>query len=368
MTNFTNLEEEIQYYRNKYDVETLSEETIKQIFKDENLSDAFIISAGGGIWDDISHFTPLTIEFIKKYENKINFNTLSHNEYIELETIEYVIRNYIKHIDFNYLLANPNISDALINKFIGNVSSYEYILLHQTLSEDIISKYFDLFVKKDAYYLYRYQTIPFSFLKNNKEKIDWKLFSKNAKLTKEQMITFKNKIDWNLVEPSDDKEAIPLEILDEYINFFNLDNLVKVQQLEEWFIEKHYESFDSNYLWETQLFSEEFIRKNAFKFDWNVAEFQPNLPMDMIENNVEKTSYRLIKSRQFSEKALKEMLLSNHLVHFLTEYQDFSVEFYKQFSKKLDQYDLNRNLNLNQNVKNLYNQKMKIKNMLNKNK
>jgi hypothetical protein len=367
MTNqFKNIKEEKQYYRNKYNVKTLREETVLQIFKDENPSDAFIVSTGN--WDNISQQLPLTIDFIKKYDNKINFYSLSHNKVIELEVIEYIIEHYSEHLTFEVLLANPHVTDTLIEEYIENLSYYSDILGRRTLSENILSKYFDLFVKKDGYYLFMHQTIPVSFLVNNKEKINWERLSQDGKLTKEIMMSCKNDILWHLVTKRSEGSngvTIPSEILDEYINFFDIQNIFRSQPLDEWFLEKHIDKFQDSNIWYYQALSEQYFRNNEDTIEWRYAERQPNIPMDIIEKNVDKISKDLIEKRQLPENILRELIKENSWS--VGRYQDFSIEFYKEFSKQLDR-SIEYNKVINQDVKNLYNQKMKIKNMLNKNK
>jgi hypothetical protein len=371
---FKNLKEEKKFYREKYGVSGLRENTIKQILRNETPSDKFIIDTG--LWSFISRELPLTIEFIEKFKENIVFSSLSENEKIEFE----VIKNYHEQLIINMIAVNQNVPESFLDENIDRLTDPYVLLRNKTLSNEFIAKHFDLLLTREAE-LFGTQTIPVNLLVANKEKIDMDVLSRNGKFSEEHFIVLKDDLVWYRIidRIKYNHFILPTEILEEYKAFLNLSYILQYQPIEESYIEKNYHKLNTESIWCSQKLSTEFIRAHKEDIIWGKVYFQPQMPMEILEDNIERIDYNAIERIQLSETILREILIkeddSKKFYHYrysndyaIANYQDFSKEFYKEFSKKLDKYDLNDNKKLNQNVKNLYNQKMKIKNMLNKNK
>ena len=137
-------------------------------------------------WTYISFNPNITIDFIKQYKNKINWDTLSLNNYINLDIID---NNF--PWNFDYLSGNTNLTYNFINKHINK--NWNWNLISQNIN--ILDS----------------------------DKINYNFFSFNKNLTEELIKNNLNK-NWNILGLILN-EHISISFLFNYFNNYDLSNI-----------------------------------------------------------------------------------------------------------------------------------------------
>ena len=194
-------------------------------------------------WDNISSHQKLSLEFVVKFKDKIDWRSLLRNrkinkvdEILELslefldireickltdyipesffnENIEKIpshnfsfiyqklkldesfIRKNISFLDMQLISASQELNENFIADF-EHIVNWEMISRHQILSEDFIRKY-----KNKVHWdeISQYQKLSESFIREFKNKLYWYSITKNQSLTEDFIIEFEKKIIWSNV-------------------------------------------------------------------------------------------------------------------------------------------------------------------------
>jgi hypothetical protein len=438
MTHFKNLKEEEKYYREEYSGKLVGK-TLEKIAMYKTVSEEFILKYGNKpttmesrnykywdrkwnkdtMWSFFSEYQPLSLKFIEENKEQVEFKALAYNKNLDVEIVKHyyeagvfnegslseieLSEDYIESIfeklrNKTYLVIQNKLSEEFIEKHISELDLTD-VFAHDFISEEFITKHYDKientyrlannrklsenFIERHLEDLNKFESfydreLSFDFYKRNKEKINWFNASQYITFEGEQLIEMKNHIQWFRYFKRYQRTApIPSVLLDEMSQYVDLDTFVKKQDLDQWFINKHYANLDASSVWEHQTLSEELIKNNIEEIKWKYAYKQLNIPMEVMRKNINCLNDNLIKRRLLDEdildvlfeKYVKEENNYNarYYLSAIALYQDFSPVFYKKYSKVLEKYDLEDNNNLNETVKAKYIQKKKLSTMFKKN-
>ena len=110
-----------------------------------------IITKCHHIWGQISGYQKLPEDFIREFQDKINWNIIS--EYQTLS--EDFIREFQDKVNWDIISVSQNLSEDFIREFKDKVN-WRWISAYQILSEDFIrefkNKVYDKFIKKTGLY------------------------------------------------------------------------------------------------------------------------------------------------------------------------------------------------------------------------
>lgn len=115
-------------------------------------------------WTKIVADFILTEDFIREFQNKVNWWDISRFQYMS----EDFISNYRNYIDWNNICTYQKLSESFIRKFYDKVN-WNYICKYQKLSEDFIREFQD---KVDWYKIVIYQKLNKEFIYEFKDKFD----------------------------------------------------------------------------------------------------------------------------------------------------------------------------------------------------
>ena len=257
--------------------------------------------------------TNIDIKFIKTFEKYIvtkeNWDNLSHNSHITLETIK-----HFSDKPWNYpmllMSINPITYDMLpfFEEKINKISVYSYLNIYnysRTLPLNIFEKYIH------DNYVISSENIPFELLKKYPNAHwNWKNLSQFTNFTMEMLEYFSNKpLDWCSISSY---SKIPLDIIEKNLNkpwnFYSLSmyrpltlNFIEKLHLDEhvrWagisklsyitleFFEKYYDRLNVDNLSENVNLSLEVVEKyNHLNWQLNRLSHNPVITLEFIENH-----------------------------------------------------------------------------------
>ena len=216
-------------------------------------------------WVIVSQHKTLSIDFIKKYEDKLCIPLICtyqklDNELIEkyaesylylilscqtltIEQIENLIKKYPSKIDWSSILCCQKLTESFIEKYQDKVNWFS-VSKYQVLSEPFIEKYID---KLNLDYISQNQKLSETFIEKYQDKLYWYHISKYQKLSEPFIERFKDKVAWNIV-------SIYQKLSESFIEkkfIYNYKNLYLLyQNLSDKFIEKHNLTVDKENLWQ----------------------------------------------------------------------------------------------------------------------
>lgn len=189
-------------------------------------------------WDYISQFEVLTMEFIEKYCNKINWKMLSYNKSYD----EIFIKKYFDKLDID-----------LICRF-------------QKLSEEFIREFYK---KLNPSIMQQYQKLPQDLIINNRPDFDIFMLCTFQNLTEdfiEGNIWSFNEMCWDMISKY---QILSEYFIAKYIDVLNWSSIIECQNLTEKFILNNSKKFNKNWIY----------KKKEIKVKSRVFNF--NLPDDL---------------------------------------------------------------------------------------
>lgn len=275
-------------------------------------------------WQYICKESPLTLDFIKKYVNDINWKFLLKYQKLDSDVLSWLKDNH----DFNK------------EEFIQ-------MIIYQTLSEELIMFYIDRDYpnvpwKEFAYY----QALTNAIIDKYKEEWDWETITLEQKMSQEFIDRYRDRILWKLLPLNfhtqylmDDSfvEKYKEEMFWENIGLMtrvtvgclvrNYERITengwysifiysdipidKIQQLLDVLPDK----YNNNLIWESisshQDLSIEFIEKYADKLNWNYISAHQDLSWDLIEKHHEKISLYYLSRNSCLDLELIEKIEQN---------------------------------------------------------
>ena len=211
-------------------------------------------------WMGITYNPNLTINFIKKYQDKFknHWSGISQNENIHMEDIE---NNLDLDWDFEYISTNPNLTINFIKKYKDKMNWY-FVSGNKNMTLDIIELNLDLLW-------------------------DFSGISYNSNLTINLIKKYPDQIwwDWDKISANSNITMNDIEENPEYP--WNYELISENPNLTEDFISKH---LGDNWNWlsisENPNITFDIVQRNLnWPWNWSILSRNPNITCDIIESN-----------------------------------------------------------------------------------
>lgn len=195
----------------KETVQELGNMTIKEVV--HGLEDG-TIHAGAvpqDAWPDISEFSWLSEEFIRRYADQVDWANISHfqklsegfiDEYadrvdwwwisVRQKLSEDTIRRYEDRVDWVSISKYQRLSENFIHEHAGQVE-WSWISAYQKLSENFICKYADQVKWRE---ISAYQKLSEKFIRRYADRVYWPHISRYQSLSEAFIEEFKGQVDW----------------------------------------------------------------------------------------------------------------------------------------------------------------------------
>ena len=172
--------------------------TINEIWKDVLSRDQFELyefekNKDFVEWKYVSLYQKLTVPFITKYKNRIDFKSLSSNKYLSDE----IICAFPQDLDMYTIWAWKKLSAEVLIVILPLIHSHIIgtLLTHYTLEESIHRFLINLsWIHGDK--LSRFQRLSESFMIEFQKKLNWKLINRYQRLTLEFIETNPDLVIW----------------------------------------------------------------------------------------------------------------------------------------------------------------------------
>jgi hypothetical protein len=181
----------------------------------------------------------LDINFIRRFKDKINWNTLCETQNPTAEFLE----EFAQYVDWNCILS-----------------------IHK-LNEDIINKHYKIITHKHKYSLYEHQTLSEEFLRDHIDDLEWGAVSQYQKLSEEFIFEFADKIKFGNVSYA---QTLSENVIRKFQDRISWANISKQQILSEDFMREFEDNLNWSYISRYQVFSEEFMLEFIDKLDFNI--------------------------------------------------------------------------------------------------
>lgn len=176
-------------------------------------------------WKIISQYQILPIDFIRKYDDKLDWNLITIFQNIDLE----LITDYLDRIDWSNIPLNIS-SYLLINnntiKIFDKYPIWENSACLNNLSTDVLFEYFDRLTLNAIINILSYRDLDEKFINKIIEKYDdvsvWKSISSNQPLTEEYIDKYIDKLDWNELSENHNFSNEELSKYNKYIDYKKL--------------------------------------------------------------------------------------------------------------------------------------------------
>ena len=262
-------------------------------------------------WYLLSKFQVFSYDILSKYKELIKWNYLEYNKY-DLDIVEY----FIDFINWKKLCYDKKLSEEFIIKNYNKVD-WENIGIYQKLSEDFIKLYAielefncydnNIIIRKnllDLNIALRYQKLSCSFLNKYINKINFELISQYQELDTNFIIKYMKDLDWKklckyqklnleLIEKNIDKidfdliskyQKLTNNFMLKYYTLLNWEKLVCYQKIDENIIVEYMD--DIKFYWDdlsyNQILTENFIVKYQNLVDWEMICLKQNISQKFI--------------------------------------------------------------------------------------
>ena len=272
------LENFIEKYKDNIDWESIS--------KNPNLNHYFIEKYKEKLdWNILSeYFQNFTLEIVKIYEKKINFDLLKLNKYLPLEI------NDNCDIDIDAIYSSPKLTEEFIENELEDQS---LLLRNPAFSLNLIEKYQNTF--------------------------DFSEFSLNPNLSSELIEKYQDDLYWNLLSTN---PALNCDLIIKYHDLIDIEMLSQNPNLTPDLIEKYFDNFDLLELLKNPAFTIDLIENTEFNgVEWDSLSENPNLTEEFIEKYKEKLNWSIL----CSNKCLK----MNNNIPIIIESNDIENDIYK---------------------------------------
>lgn len=153
----------------------MNKESLKQ-----KLKNYWIIIKHNFDWEEISKYQYLTEDFIEKYQDKVNWKSISYYQYYLSEEF---LEKHIEKIDFGGIIGDDGrfFYFNFIEKHLDRLTkaNWKNLVRYQILSESFMEKYQD---KLDWMLIARYQFFGYSFFEKYRHKLPLQICKSNYKV------------------------------------------------------------------------------------------------------------------------------------------------------------------------------------------
>lgn len=226
-------------------------------------------------WHDVSRSKGLSLNFIRKYQNKLNWTYISRYQLLPEDFIE----EFQDKVNWNCISTHQKLSEGFIEWYYDDIN-WHYISQYQCLSIEFIIKFKD-YVNWNR--ITRYQqsitdlieqynliseTTCYPLIDIIKDKLDWDCISKYKTLNYNFIIKHHNYLNWNYVSFQEfDDHKIILSIH----NKLRIDNkciLYTRGIIDESFVDAHPDVVDWDLVSKYIQLSSKFINKYKNRVNW----------------------------------------------------------------------------------------------------
>lgn len=144
-------------------------------------------------WDAVSINKNITIDLVRKYENKLIWMDLSCNQSI----IHDLINEYPDKVCWIMITSSINLTMEFLEKYKNKIK-WNAILTNKSLTKKMYKKYKSL-IPEDWILLSSHPLFSLKDIENNIDKIVWYEVSLNPNLTMEFIEKYKNNLVWNKI-------------------------------------------------------------------------------------------------------------------------------------------------------------------------
>jgi len=176
-------------------------------------------------WNIISQYQILPVDFIRKYDSKLDWKLISIHQNIDLE----LITDYLEKIDWSNIPLNIS-SYLLINnntiKLFDKYPIWENSAYLNNLSNDVLFEYFDNLSLNSINNILSHRELNEDFIKKIINKFDddsvWQAISSNQQLTEEFVDKYIDKLKWYELSESHNFSNEELSKYNIYIDYKKL--------------------------------------------------------------------------------------------------------------------------------------------------
>jgi len=321
------LEEQIDYIDNH----RMQKVNFNEIIENKYLSGTFIEKYKDDLSDIISQYPYLTNRFVKKYKKTLNLN----------ESIIY--RNYLnefieENIEINHLvLQKQTLSEKkLLEEYSFDIEEKE-IIRTQVLSEDYILKTKD--IRRVSWNLLsEYQEMSKEFILTYKDKINFDYLS-TQNLSEDIIKEFEDELDWNILVLNTDLSEEMIKKNYDKIN--NKQDILERQVLSEKFFENHLsDELTMSDILRTQKVSEKFLIINMDEVNWITDSTNISKNVELSDNFMNVYSNEIDWMVISEYQKLSDGFIEKHIDKIdwglLSEYQNLSDYILDKYSVKVD--------------------------------
>lgn len=262
-------------------------------------------------WFDISKTPGLSLDFMRKYKNELDWTYISRYQILS----EWFIDSFQDRINWNCISSNQELIEWFIHRHRNDVN-WHYISQYQRLSIEFIIghtnfvnwKYITQYQQSISNLIDSFPTNDNSLLNDIKDKLDWDWISQYKILNRSFVIKYCDYLNWNKIckyQNLDDSLILSIHdklgiynksilytsgiINENFVDKYNdhikqkWDWVSKYIQLTSHFIDKYKDRVNWMYISAEQNYDSKFIIKFSDKLHWYWVLHRKNITIDIIK-------------------------------------------------------------------------------------